>query len=404
MLDITGCAHLFGGEQALCRNLLQRLDRIGLHARAASAATVGAAHALARYGKTTVLAEDATPEALRELPLAGLRLNTEVIEGLQQSGILRIGALYELPRAPLAARFGAGLWLQLDRALGRQGEAITPRLPAPRFCVERAFAEPLVRMDDVLTVAQELASRLTLLMGEHDVGARGLELMLFRLDGQMQRLTAGTSRPLRDPAFIRRLFADRLTVCEDEYDPGFGYDLVRLAAPEVEALGTAQQALCGSDDTEALARLVDRLTARLGASHVLRLVEQDTHIPEAACAALPARDARNFAVPQAPPQDTLLAARPLRLFARPQPLDATPLATAPDGVPLRFHWRRVLHEVMASEGPERIAMDWWRDHEDRALTRDYFRIACRNGSRFWLYREGLYHQTEPRWFVHGLFA
>jgi protein ImuB len=119
---------------------------------------------------------------------------------------------------------------------------------------------------------------------------------------------------------------------------------------------------------------------------------------------LPARDARDFAVPHVPPQDTLLAARPLRLFARPQPLDATPLATAPDGVPLRFHWRRVLHEVMASEGPERIAMDWWRDHEDRALTRDYFRIACRNGSRFWLYREGLYHQTEPRWFVHGLFA
>jgi protein ImuB len=120
--------------------------------------------------------------------------------------------------------------------------------------------------------------------------------------------------------------------------------------------------------------------------------------------ALPARAAKDVACPAPAPQDTLLAARPLRLFARPQRLDKTPMATAPDGVPLRFHWRRVQHEVVASEGPERIAMEWWRDAEGAALTRDYFRIACKDGARLWLFREGLYHETGPRWFVHGLFA
>jgi protein ImuB len=144
--------------------------------------------------------------------------------------------------------------------------------------------------------------------------------------------------------------------------------------------------------------------ARLGETQVLRLVPQDTHIPEAASVALPARTRRESVCPPLSCQDTLLAARPLRLFARPQPLDQTPMATAPDGVPLRFRWRRLLHEVIASEGPERIAMEWWRDTRGQALTRDYFRVACKDGSRLWLYREGLYHETEPRWFVHGLFA
>jgi protein ImuB len=403
-LDITGCAHLFGGEARLRQDLLGRLKALGFSARAAIAETIGAAHALVHHDSCGIVPAGDVRDALRELPLAGLRLDADIVAGLQQSGFTRIGALYHLPRPPLAARFGPGLWLQLDRALGLQGEAFTPQQAAPRFSVERAFPEALVRMEDVLTVAEELAARLTLLLTERGQGARGLELLLFRVDGHVQRLAAGTSRPLRDPAFIKQLFADRLTVCEDEYDPGFGYDLVRLNAHETEALDTAQQDISGHHQAEAVARLTDRLVARLGETHVLRPLEQDTHIPEAACVLLPARIARDTALPPAPPQDTLLAARPLRLFAKPQALDNIPMATAPDGVPLRFRWRRVQHDVIASEGPERIAMEWWRDDGGRPLTRDYFRVACADGGRFWLYREGLYHETTPRWFVHGLFA
>jgi protein ImuB len=404
-LDITGCAHLFGGEEKLRRDLLRRLHGAGFQARAAIADTVGAAHALARHGGMAVAPPGGARAALHGLPLVGLRLDPDIVCALAQSGFKEIGALYHLPRAPLAARFGSVLWLQLDRALGLQDEAIAPRQPPPRFCVDRAFAEPLVRMDDVLAVAEGLAERLTMLLERQGVGARRLELMLFRLDGTVQRLEAGTSRPLRDAAFVRRLFADRLTVCEDDYDPGFGYDLVRLCVHEVEALAARQVGLVGGKDGEALARLIDRLTARLGEQRVLRPVEQDTHIPEAACVALPARQTHRAASYGSPRQDTLLAARPLRLFARPQPLDVTPMATAPDGVPLRFRWRRLQHAVVASEGPERIAMEWWRDAQGTALTRDYFRVACRDGARFWLYREGLYGEAaRPRWFVHGLFA
>ena len=96
--------------------------------------------------------------------------------------------------------------------------------------------------------------------------------------------------------------------------------------------------------------------------------------------------------------------RPLRLFGRPEPIEA--IAEVPDGPPVRFRWRRVLHQVAHAEGPERIAMEWWRDQKGRALTRDYFRVESREGVRVWVYREGLYGRelNEPRWFLHGLFA
>ena len=75
-------------------------------------------------------------------------------------------------------------------------------------------------------------------------------------------------------------------------------------------------------------------------------------------------------------------------LTRPEPIEA--IAEVPDGPPVRFNWRRVMHDVAHAEGPERIAMEWWRDDQGRTLTRDYFRIESRDGARVWLYREGLY--------------
>ncbi len=401
-LDMTGCAHLFGGEENLLRDLVQRLHNFGFQARACIADTPGAAFAMAHYGREKIIAPGDTRQALLDLPLASLRLEAETVQGLAQSGLLRIADIINRPRAPLTARFGALLLYRLDQALGLQREAITPRRPLPAFTVEQAFAEPLVRSEDALTVIADLAGRLSALMEERGVGARALEALLFRVDGTVQRLSVGTSKPLRDPDFMRRLFADRFAVSEDEYESGFGYDLVRLCARETESTQSTQHRLDDRNGGPSLTHLTDRLSTRLGEARVLRFIEQDTHIPEHACVAVPARDAGDVCVPRTlPRQDTLLAARPLRLLSRAEPIEA--VAEVPDGPPIRFRWRRVLHEVTASEGPERIAMEWWRDDKGRALTRDYFRVAGKSGARFWLYREGFYGQT-PRWFLHGLFA
>ena len=410
LLDITGCVHLFGGEVALARDLVRRLDAHGLAARIAVADTVGCAWAMAHHGTASIVPLDGMRAGLLPLPCAALRLAPGIAERLAQSGLKRIADLIDLPRAALAARFGTNTVRRLDQALGREDEPIAPRLPLPTYVVEQPFAEPIALERDVLGTLHRLAGRLGKLLEQHGDGARVLQAALFRTDGKVFRLRIGTSAPLREPAAVARLFADRLTAIGEACDPGFGFDLVRLSAVVAERSDPAQTTLAGPDSAVALAHLIDRLGARFGLHQVTVPVARDSHIPEYAVAVLPAHVSRRAgnAVPaiaqDSLAQDSLAPVRPIRLFERPERVEA--VAEVPDGPPVRFRWRHVLHEIAATEGPERIAMEWWRDETGRALTRDYFRTETRAGLRVWLYREGLYGREtgEPRWFVHGLFG
>jgi protein ImuB len=403
-LDVTGCAHLFGGEAALARNLVTRLNHQGLHARVAVADTAGCAWGVARYGKPGIVPRGETEAAVLPLPIAALRVDPEIVAGLKTSGLTRVADLAARPRAPFAARFGKELLLRLDQALGRIDEPIMPRLPVPAAMAEQRFPDPIARETDVLGTIEHLARQLAAVLERRGEGGRLLQVALFRADGAVHRLEIGTGSPLRDPARVRKLFEERLAVLGDACDPGFGYDMVRLSALVTERTDPAQTGLAGSDHAEELAHLIDRLGARFGLRRVTRLVPQDTHIPEYAVMSVPAHGARHTAAAPIMEQDTLSAARPLRLFARPEPVDA--IAQVPDGPPVQFSWRRMTHQVARVEGPERIAMEWWRDDRGNKLTRDYFRVESHAGARVWLYREGLYGREpgNPRWYLHGLFA
>lgn len=409
MLDITGAAHLFGGETALMQTLVRRLAAQGVHAVVAIAGTPAAAWALARYGEgERRIAEDATAQAIARrvapMPLAALRLERDGIARLGQAGLRRIGDLLLRPRAPIAARFGRRLYDRLDEVLGTARSPIAPRFEAPPFVAERRFAEGIARREDIEATILALAHDLCGLLARHGEGARRLDVALYRVDGVVKHLEAGTSRPLRDPQTMARLFRERIEAAgEDGLETGYGFDVVRLAALAAEPLAPAQ-ASWDSDaaDGQALADLVDRLGARFGLARVTRLAPADSHLPERASVALPgAARPRTAAMPEPPMGEHALPDRPIRLFEHPEPIEA--LAEVPDGPPLRFRWRRMTHHVAAIEGPERITPDWWRREATR--TRDYFRAEDTDGRRFWLYREGLYHEAEtPRWYVHGLFA
>jgi protein ImuB len=404
LLDVAGCAHLFGGEAALARDLVMRLARQGLRARAAIADTVGCAWGVARYGKPGIVPHGETRAAVLPLPIAALRVEPEIVADLKTSGLTCVADLAARPRAPFAARFGKALLLRLDQALGAVDEPITPRLPLPAAMAEQRFPEPIAREADVLGTIEHLARQLVPVLDRRGEGGRLFQVALFRADGKVHRLEIGTGSPLRDPARVRKLFEERLAVLGDACDPGFGYDMVRLSALVTERMDPVQTGLAGADHSEELAHLIDRLGARFGLRRVTRLVPQDTHIPEYAVAAVPAHAARHASAAPMAEQDTLSAARPLRLFARPEPVDA--IAEVPDGPPVQFSWRHVTHQVARVEGPERIAMEWWRDDRGNKLTRDYFRVESDAGARVWLYREGLYGREpgNPRWYLHGLFA
>ena len=408
VLDITGCAHLFGGEAALARELMVRLAGQGFSTRVAVADTVGCAFGVARHGTSGIIPPGKTEWASLPLPISALRIDADIVDTLASLGLRSVADLATRPRAPLAARFGVQLVRRLDQMLGREDEPIRPRLPVPAAMAEQRFPEPIAREDDVLGTVEQLARRLAVVLERRGEGARLIQLALFRTDGAVHRLEIGTGAPLRDPARVRKLFQDRLATLGDACDPGFGYDMVRLSALVAERSDPAQTGLAGGDSAEELAHLIDRLGARFGLRRVSRLVPQDTHIPEYAVTAVPAHAVKE--APAAAPsieQDSLSTVRPLRLFAKPEPIDA--IAEVPDGPPIRFTWRHVMHQVTQVEGPERIAMEWWRDERGQKLTRDYFRVESRAGTRVWLYREGLYGDEVkpprvPRWYLQGLFA
>jgi protein ImuB len=424
MLDITGCAHLFGGEAALRQTVLDRLQAQGFTVEATIASTPACAWGVARFSRigtlkgTGIISNTGARAALLPLPVAALKLPADTIDALARVGLKRIGDLIDLPRAPLTARFGPQLLDRLDQALGLGCESISPRVPVTPYVAERRFFEPISQDSDILATIETLGETLSRTLEDRGDGARYLVCTLFRVDGHVATLSVGTSRPVRRGSVIRALFAERLKSLASEIEAGFGFDLVRLSVTTRAPLSEIQTELQDSQSTtvqslsdasDDLDQLIDRLGVRFGPEQIVRFAAVDTHNPERAVRAIPACRQPIEPEPALPAHAmSQPPGRPLRLFAKPEPIDV--MAAIPLGAPLRFRWRRVLHTVAHAEGPERIAPEWWRAEtqatQSGTQTRDYFRVEDVAGQRHWLFRSGLYERAgdTPQWFIHGVFA
>lgn len=410
MLDIGGCAHLFGGEVALMAEARAGLAAKGIAARAALAATSGAATALARFGdRAEILIEPETrlSEALGPLPVAALRavspeVGPEAMDGLARVGLRRIADLLPMPRAALAARFGLALAGALDRALGQAARPIDSRPPKAPYRVWLRFPDPIGAPEDIAAALDRLLVRLCARLAAEDRGARRLDWLLIRADGSEQRLSIGVARPARDAARLTRLFEEKLKTV----DTGYGIDFMLLSAPVIEAFDVDQNDLSlgeGAIDTPAesgaLTTVIDRLTNRLGGENVFRLAPVDSHLPDRAQDRAPAISKSKCA-----PAWPKTGDRPTRLLHTPHPIE--PLTAAKGlGAPTAFRvfGRRALMRVI--RGPERIAPEWWRpDAVWRTGPRDYFDVEDSEGRRFWIYRDAATGpRRDHRWYLHGLF-
>lgn len=397
-LDVTGCTHLFGGEDALLRGAVSRLRQQGFIARAAIAPNPGAAWALAHFGERIAIGEDDLAKTLGPLPLQALRLQPDALALLRRLGIKRVAQILDAPRAAFTARAGQDALLRLDQAMGRTPEALTPRRPPPMLYAMRRLAEPILTLDAVLTVIGDMSEELCAKLEEAGYGARLLRLFLFGVDSKVRSCNMALSRPEQNAKVILRLFRERLSADPESLNAQFGFEMLRLEAAYTTPIRfhATDLAPASKRDRDSEIRALDTITARLGPAAVAYVQAADTHAPQRATRFT--KTGSKGAAP-APPEDNVMR-RPLCVFAKGQPIEA--LATVPDGPPLRFRWRRVLHEIVRAEGPERIAPDWLRQETQ---ARDYYRVEDKNGQRFWLYREGLYGEDGmPRWFIQGAFA
>jgi protein ImuB len=393
LLDVTGVAHLFGGEQAMLDRMRKSLQAQGLAVRGALAGTPVAARALARYRNGAVVASGEEEQVMKPLPVEALNLDAVTTHALRRAGLKTVGHVASRKRSELVARLGAATLAILDEALGHAATPITPRRPLPDYWQEQNFAEPVVNEEVIRASLAALALALGKILERHGQGARRLEAVFFRADGAMRRIAIEMGAPTRDPAMIDRLFCEKLAMLSDPLDPGFGFDLIRLCATHMERISSRVSDLNARANAAAeISFLIDRLATRFGSHRILAFRPHDTHVPEEAWVSVSAQHEqppklawRKIRKEQhAPP-------RPVRLFARPEPVD---FATAQ-----HFVWRKARHIVTQCEGPERIAMEWWRP-EVPLITRDYFRMEDSEGRRYWLYRQG----APPQWFLHGAFA
>ncbi|MFZ1107114.1 MAG: DNA polymerase Y family protein [Rhodomicrobium sp.] len=486
-LDITGSAHLWGGEDALAEDLIARLEARGIPSRAAIAPTFGAAYALAHHAQSylivprssviresaSALIRDRTEARFRDddgglaamlapLPVERLRISEGTASVLRKLGLAAIGDAGKLPRAGLARRF-PDLLPQLDKAMGLAPEAIEFLQPPTPFVERMRFAEPVSAPEDLERVAHKLLHGLCVRLQAKRQGGKLFEASFFRSDGGVATQSIKTALPVRDAERIFRLFREKLGLI----DPGFGVDVVTVAALHAEPLEARQANILRKVNNgpcaEELAVLIDALENRLGEGRVYRLASRESYVPERAVKRTPVipeagsltRDrstpgAEFCTVPDnaAGVSGTMrqpsswkgaalsgtaksskrnlrkdpgyrqagsgmtaerpgMAERPIRLFPRPQPIEVT--AAIPDAPPAMFRWRKVVHRVIRAGGPERISPEWWREGGDSGgddgEVRDYYCVESAHGMRFWVFREGLYGgERLPRWFLHGVFA
>jgi protein ImuB len=450
-VDLTGCAHLFGGEAQLLAEVEGDAARMGLTLRAGIADTVGAAWALARFSgagavaarsgdaieqearatrsraarrrgavpdaalaapagpvrtpQGTVAAPGMLRQALAGLPVGALRLSGDTVEGLARLGLRRVGDILGMPRAALARRFGTELLRRIDQALGTEPEPVSPARAPLHFAVRLTLPDPVGLRADVEAGLDRLLPALCDRLRAAGRGARRVRFEGWRTDGTVARIEVGLARPGDAPDAIRPLLALKL----DTMEAGFGFDVLRLAAPLTEAvqarqmaghaMATAEARRRGSGEAGvALADLIGRLGARLGTEAVLRLHPAESHIPEKAAMALMAA----WADPAPAPWPAPAAPRPLVIF-QPEPVEILD-GPADAQMPMRFRWRRQDMAVARAAGPERIAPEWWLDDPAwRSGPRDYWRVETAAGDRLWLFqaRGGA---VPGGWFAQGVFA
>lgn len=398
VIDSSGADHLMGGEEALLKDLISRVEGFGFRVRAAIADTWVVAHALARYSRDKIVI--ASPghglSLIHQLPVSALRVASDTARELAVLGFERIGDVAKQPRAPLALRFGHELGRRLDQAAGVAGEPIVSVRSEELIEVKRSFVEPIAAPETIARYIGKLVVQLCARLESSGLGARRLDLICQRVDNQAQAVRVGMARPVRDVDRLTRLLCDRIETIE----PGFGIEQLSLAATAVDPIDARMTTGSLTEEAEPnVDDLIDTLANRIGEKRIYRVAPVPSDVPERSVRRVPA---------MAAPFDATWPSdwpRPSRLIMPPESIET--VALLPDHPPVAFTWRGVRRRVRRADGPERVFGEWWKADAELEAVRDYFRVEDDTGERYWIFRAG--DGEDPatgshRWFVHGVFG
>ncbi|MBC7552923.1 MAG: DNA polymerase Y family protein [Taibaiella sp.] len=393
ILDVSGCAHLWGGERPYLKDIITKLRGYGYDVRAAIADTIGTAWAISRFGKVSPIVEPCSQmEVLLPLSPAALRLEPATLDRLNKLGLYHIRSFISMPRKALRRRFGQTLLSRLDQALGQEQEVLKPIQPAEPYQERLPTLEPIRTATGIEIALKQLLENLCLRLAKEGKGLRKCVFKCYRIDGNIQQIEIGTSQSSRNVKHLFNLFELKIATIA----PALGIEVFTIEAPVVEDISVTQDALWdfteGGNGT-AIAELLDRIASKLGVGTIHRYLPDEHYWPERSM-----KVAASLAEKPETAWRTNMP-RPIHLLPQPELIDVT--VPMPDYPPLLFHYKGVLHNVKKADGPERIEQEWWLE---QGLYRDYYCIEDEQGARYWLFRLGSYDSGEPKWFIHGFFA
>jgi protein ImuB len=394
ILDVSGCAHLWGGEKNYIKEINTRLTNRGYDVRATMADSIGAAWAIAHYGGSAPIIESGKQmEALLPLPPSALRLDPESVDRLMKLGLQKISQFINMPRVALRRRFGPGLILRLDQALGNEKEPIKSIQPIEPFRERLPCLEPIVTATGIEIALERLLDTVCQRLMQEGKGIRKVVFSGYRVDNKTEKIEIGTSRATHNKKHLFKLFEEKIQSIE----PALGIELFMIEALKTEKLSPKQEKLWDSTSglkAEAISELMDRLMNRFGSAPIHRYVPDEHHWPE-----------RSFK-PAADLHESIESSwivdrpRPINLLPKPEPIEV--MAPIPDYPPMNFRYRGTLHKIAKADGPERIEPEWWIAE---GLHRDYYSVEDEEGGRYWLFRAGHYATEDPpNWYLHGFFA
>lgn len=393
MLDASGCAHLWGGEQNYLDEIKRRIHELGYHAKLAMADTIGTAWAICRFGNSMIVEPGKHSLALLPLSPAALRIEPEIIDRLQRLGLRQIGQFINMPRTALRRRFGESITDRLDQALGNKDEIITPVIPVESYYERLPCMEPIATEKGISIALENLLTILCDRLKKEEKGLRSAVFKCFRVDNKIESINIGTNRPSNNLHHLFKLFELKIELIE----PALGIELFMLEASKVEELNAVQEKLWeqeGGIHNNGLAELLDRIEGKIGTNHIYRYLPDEHHWPE-----------RSYKMAtelyeRSPITWQTGKPRPLRVLSRPLQIEVT--APIPDYPPMLFRYKGQIHKVIRADGPERIEQEWWLQD---GLHRDYYQVEDEEGKRYWLFRAGHYNaEKNYQWFIHGFFA
>ena len=392
MFDASGCAHLWGGEEAYVLDIEKKLRTRGYDVRVAMADSQIVAWGSCRFLKQSVIPTGRTLEALLKLPPEGLRIDQSISSRLHQLGLHHVKQFISIPRPALRKRFGPTLLEQLDKALGLQLDVINPVTPIQPYEERLPCLEPIANASGIEIALERLLEKLCNRLRDDQKGLRIARLICHRIDSKVVHAEITTNRPSQNNKHLFKLFDFKLPAIE----PGPGIELFILQALKTEDIQPQQERMWDhakglSDET--FSELVDRISSKTGIESISRYLPAEHHWPERSYK-------KTLRLDDVPLTEWRVdKPRPLYLLQHPEAIQVT--APIPDHPPMLFIHNGKVHNITKADGPERVEQEWWLQEGQH---RDYYTVEDEEGGRYWIFRKGHYHDKISQWFLHGFFA